>query len=90
MLKKKIFTEKISDFTSKGVYGFEFDLNDSKEYIKKTIEEAYSVSVKKIRTLNVRRKSKLFRTKFGANIGYESAYKKAYVTLKSGNSIEIY
>lgn len=87
-IKKKI-TEKILKMNLGGVYGFEFDLNDTKGYIKKTVESMYKVSVKKIRTINVRRKSKIFRSKFGSNVGYKSAYKKVYVQLKDGDSIKV-
>ena len=54
--------------------------------IKRAVETIYKVHVRKVNTMNCRGKKKRERT---ARYGYTSSFKKACVTLKAGEKIEI-
>ena len=57
----------------------------SKNSIKKSIEKIFKVNVIKINTINLKGKTKLVKNKKT----YKSGYKKAIVTLKKGQSIDL-
>ena len=57
----------------------------SKSSIKKIIEKIFKVNVIKINTINLKKKNKLVRNKKSSKPGY----KKAIVTLKKGQSIDL-
>lgn len=67
-------------------YVFRVDRNANKLEIKRAVEQAFSVRVKKVRTLNVSGKLK----KYGRFSGYRSDWKKAIVTVESGQTIGIF
>ena len=78
-------TEKstsLSDF-NKVVYKVDIDAN--KKTIKKSIEKIFKVNVIKINTINIKGKNKLVRNRKA----FKSGYKKAIVTLKKGQSIDL-
>lgn len=89
LLKKAILTEKVSNLNSKRVYGFIVDKQANKVEIRKEIEKKYNVVVEDVNTLVYRVKRKIMRTKFGANYGTKSSYKKALIKLKEGYYINI-
>jgi len=53
--------------------------------IKKSIEKIFKVNVIKINTINLKGKTKIVKNKKA----YKSGYKKAIVTLKKGQSIDL-
>jgi large subunit ribosomal protein L23 len=57
----------------------------NKTEIKQAVEKIFEVKVKAVRTLNYLGKKR----RVGAKIGRRGAWKKAYVSLKEGNSIDI-
>ncbi|QWF70281.1 50S ribosomal protein L23 [Methylomonas paludis] len=57
----------------------------TKLQIKKSVELMFGVKVESVRVLNVKGKIK----RFGRSIGKRSDWKKAYVKLQSGHSIEL-
>ena len=57
----------------------------NKKSIKKSIEKTFKVNVIKINTINIKGKNKLVRNKKA----FKSGYKKAIVTLKKGQSIDL-
>ena len=57
----------------------------SKHSIKKNIEKIFKVNVTKINTINNKPKSKIVRGK----LGKKSGFKKAVVTLKKGQTIDL-
>ena len=65
-------------------YVFQVGLTSNKSQIKQAVEEFFSVSVDSVRTLVVRGKIK----RFGRYNGKRSNWKKAYVKLSDGHSIE--
>lgn len=88
-IKRPLITEKAMTLQEQGQYVFEVDPKANKIEIKKAIEEMFEVDVKSIRTLNRKGKQKFRMTRRGYMRGKTRSIKKAYVTLKEGQSIEI-
>ena len=78
-------TEKSTSLSEFNKVVFKVNKNSTKDSIKKSIEKIFKVNVVKINTINMKRKSKLVRNKKS----YKSGYKKAIVTLKKGQSIDL-
>jgi len=66
-------------------YFFEVAPASTKTDVKRAVEELFKVKVLRVRTMNVGGK---FR-RFGRGGGYRPDWKKAIVTLKPGDSIEL-
>lgn len=88
ILVRPLVTEKATsdEVHGKNIYVFEVTLDSAKNDIKEAIESYYDVDVEKVRTMIVRGKTK----RFGRHIGKRSNWKKAYVTLASGSTIDIF
>ncbi len=89
IIKKPLITEKAMRFTEKGQYVFSVDPKANKIQIKKAIEEMFEVNVVSIRTARIKGKIKTRLTRRGIMRGKTPLIKKAYVTLKEGQSIDI-
>ncbi len=86
IIKSPIITEKSSDLKKDNLkYVFKVALNTNKVEIKQAIEALFKVKVSKVNTLNVKPKKK----RVGRYQGLTSRYKKAMVTLKEGEKIDI-
>ena len=88
ILVRPLVTEK-STFLQERTndYVFEVNPNANRVEIQKEIERVFpKVKVKSVRTLNVRGKW----TRVGRNIGRRSNWKKAIVSLREGDTIEIF
>lgn len=86
-LVRPIITEKSSaHLGNERTYAFEVGLEANKHEIKQAIETFYGVSVENVRTLVVRGKTK----RAGRFSGKRSNWKKAYVTLTAGQSINLF
>lgn len=90
VLKRPLVTEKVSALNEKGKYGFIVDINANKIEIKNAVEKQYGVTVEKVSTMRVMGKQKARYTKTGMLIGRKPNYKKAIVTLASGEVIDFY
>lgn len=91
ILKKPILSEKLTIAGEKlNTFGFICDPRANKVEIKKTVEKIYSVSVESVRTTNYSGKLKSRNTKAGMIQGRANAFKKAYVTLAEGDTIDFY
>ena len=91
ILIKPIITEKATmDSELNNRYSFLVNTKANKIEIKKAIEAAYGVSVKKVRTINVRPDRKSRYTKTGMQHGKTNATKKAIVQLAEGETIDLY
>ena len=86
VLIRPIVTEKATSDQTVGsnIYVFEVGLASNKPEIKKAVEQFFGVSVDSVRTLIVRGKIK----RFGRFQGRRSNWKKAYVKLSDGHSID--
>jgi len=86
VIKAPYLTEKVSSLMgSENQYAFKVDINATKLQIKHAIEGYYSVDVEKINIIKVKGKTK--RSRF--RITKKSDWKKAYVRLAEGHSIEV-
>lgn len=85
ILESAHITEKAADLAGKNQYVFKVSSGSSKQEIKKAVEEVYRVNVLKVRPIRVKRK----RRRLGKTFGWGKGYKKAIVTLKQGQKIEI-
>ncbi|MDX2047342.1 MAG: 50S ribosomal protein L23 [Chitinophagaceae bacterium] len=91
VLVKPILTEKANSLQEKRrTYAFRVARKCNKLEIKKAVEDFYGVSVDDVRTVVVPAKSKSRMTKAGIINGRKPAYKKAYVTLAEGDTIDLY
>ena len=91
ILIKPIITEKATlDTELRNCFTFLVNTKSNKVEIKKAIETAYGVSVKKVRTINVRPDRKTKYTKTGLQHGKTNASKKAIVQLAEGETIDLY
>jgi len=80
-----IRTEKGSEMLGENKYVFRVANDANKIQIKQAVEEIYNVTVKKVNTINTLGKWKRVRYKEGKT----PDWKKAIVTLKQGDKIEI-
>lgn len=89
---KPIFTEKQTEMTDKfeNRYGFIVVPTANKVDIKNAIEELYNVHVERVNTMRYDGKLKSRYTKSGVVQGRTPAFKKAIVTLKKGDTIDLY
>ena len=82
---KPIITEKSSMASEYNQVTFQVQKTSSKKEIKLAIENIFKVKVKKVNTSIVKGKLKSFR----GSLGKRADYKKAFVTLEDGQTIDI-
>ncbi|MBE6340722.1 MAG: 50S ribosomal protein L23 [Marinilabiliaceae bacterium] len=89
---KPLVTEKMTKITEKisNRFGFVVDKEASKDEIKKAVEELYDVKVVKVNTLVAPATRRQRFTKAGVISGRKPSYKKAFVTLAEGQTIDFY
>lgn len=91
ILIKPLITEKMTNLTAdQGKYGFLVNTNSNKIEIAKAVEKKFNVHVEKVRTLNHSGKTKTQFRKSGRFSGKTASYKKAIITLKKGETIELF
>jgi large subunit ribosomal protein L23 len=91
ILIKPILSEKANALQEKAhTYAFRVAKGANKIEIKKAVEVFYNVSVEDVRTIVVPGKNKSKFTKKGFVKGMKSSYKKAYVTIPAGETIDLY
>ena len=91
VLIKPIISEKSTKSTEKlNRYAFKVQRAANKLEIKKAIEQTYSVQVEDVNTVTTVGKAKVRQTKRGMAQGMKAPYKKAYVTLKKGETIDFF
>ena len=78
-------TEKGTYLSEQNKVVFKVHNGANKNSIKKSIEKIFKVNVIKINTINLKGKTKMVRNRRA----YKSSYKKAIVTLKKGQSIDL-
>ena len=89
---KPIFTEKQTEITDKfeNRYGFIVVPGANKVDIKNEIEQLYNVRVERVNTMQYDGKQKSRYTKSGVVTGKSPSFKKAIVTLKEGDVIDLF
>lgn len=84
---RALITEKGTGLKEKGnKYVFQVDTGANKIEIRQAIEKIFNVHVVNVRTMNVPGKEK----RMGRHAGYRPDWKKAIVTLKDGEAIELF
>ena len=86
VLIRPIITEKTTLLMQENKYTFQVPLTANKVEIRKAVESIFNVKVEKVATIRVLGKTK----RMGRTMGKRSDYKKAIVTLKTGESIELF
>ncbi|MCZ2224030.1 MAG: 50S ribosomal protein L23 [Chitinophagales bacterium] len=91
VLIKPILTEKANTQQEKlHRYAFKVNKKANKLEIKKAVEQFYGVTVTDVNTAVAPGKNKTRYTKEGFIQGKKSSYKKAFVTLADGETIDLY
>lgn len=85
IIKHLMRTEKGSLLLTNNKYIFRVDKSANKIEVKKAVEDIYKVKVDNVHVMNVKGKRKRVRYREGMT----SSWKKAIVTLKPENKIEI-
>lgn len=86
VLVKPLITEKSSFLSPYGQYVFEVSPRTNKVEIAKAIERAYGVKPISVNIIRVRGK----KVRYGKTQGVTKKWKKAIITLKPGDKIEVY
>jgi large subunit ribosomal protein L23 len=86
VIRRPLVTEKNTVLQASGKYAFEVDGKSNKEQVKAAVEKAFKVSVTAVNIMTVRgREKRVGRKKVTA-----TPWKKAVVTLKPGDKIQIF
>ncbi len=84
---RPIMTEKTSAaYQDRQEYTFEVASDANKLAIRAAVQKLFGVTVTGVQTMNVRGKSR----RVGQSIGKRANWKKAIVTLKEGDTIDIF
>ena len=78
-------TEKSTSLSEFNKVVFKVNKSANKKSIKKSIEKIFKVNVVKINTINLKGTTKMVRNKKT----FKPGYKKAIITLKKGQSIDL-
>ena len=87
VLIRPLLTEKITNIREiKNAVAFAVDARATRIDIRRAVEKVFSVNVASVNVMNVRGKKK----RQGRYLGRRSDWRKALVTLKPGEKIELY
>lgn len=87
VIKKPLITEKTTtEKDARNVVVFVVNKDANKIEIKESVEKLFKVEVTAVKTVNVAGKVK----RVGKHIGKRPNWKKAYVSLKTGNNIDFF
>ncbi|MFH1838275.1 MAG: 50S ribosomal protein L23 [Candidatus Kuenenbacteria bacterium] len=86
ILVRPISTEKATNLMPFNQYIFEVAKNSNKNEIKKAIQAVYNVKPIKVNTVKIKGKS----VRHGKTKGRTKDWKKAIITLKQGEKIEVF
>ena len=84
-IRHPIITEKATILSEQNKTVFKVHKKANKSSIKKNIEKLFKVNVIKVNIVNLKSKTKLKQ----GRLSRKSGYKKAIVTLKKGQSIDL-
>ncbi len=86
VLTRPLVTEKNVQLQELGKYAFEIAPKANKHMVKQAVETAFSVEVAKVNIITVHGKQR----RIGRQQVLTPSWKKAVVTLKEGNKIELF
>lgn len=84
-IKKPWITEKAADLSKMGKYIFVVPAGSGSRQVKTSVETLYGVNVTSVNVINIKPKKR----RLGRNMGKIPGYRKAIVTLKKGQSLDI-
>ena len=92
VIRRPIITEKNTWLMEKGQYSFEVSLDANKIQIKEAVEATFGVTVLAVNTMVVKgkKRSRMASRRGGRIEGAEPNWKKAVVTLKAGDHIDLF
>lgn len=92
VLRRPVITEKSTMLREQNKYTFEVHPDSTKIQVREAVEQAFGVSVLAVNTMNVKPKPKVRVLRRGAGRihGSTGAKKKAIVTIKPGERIDIF
>lgn len=86
VIKRPLVTEKSTILQASGKYAFEVDREANKKQIKDAVEKAFKVSVTTVNVITLPASTR----KRGRRLVVIPATKKAIVTLKAGDKIQLF
>jgi len=86
VLRRPLITEKNSALQAQGKYAFEVAREANKQQIKQSVEKAFNVKVTAVNVMTVPGKER----RIGRRQVLTQSWKKAIVTLKPGDTIELF
>lgn len=86
VLRRPVVTEKSTILAEQGKYLFEVADAASKAQVKEAVQKAFNVGVIQVNMMHVRGKMK----RFGRRPKQQRSWKKAVVTLKPGDKIDVF
>jgi large subunit ribosomal protein L23 len=86
IIKRPLVTEKNAMLQATGKYAFEVDGRANKMEIKHAVETGFKVTVTAVNVLNTPGETK----RVGSRIAFNPSWKKAIVTLKAGDKIDLF
>ncbi len=90
VLKKPILSEKSTRLGEQGQYVFEVHPDSNKIEIRKAVEARYHVGVTDVRTVMIHPRVRTRYTRTGYISGKTPRRKKAIVTLRKGQTIDMF
>ncbi len=91
ILIRPLVTEKVNTLTEdKRKYAFIVNVNANKIEIAKAIKVKFSVDVVSVNTIKYKGKTKSQFTRKGRFEGKTASFKKAFITLKEGQTIDLF
>lgn len=84
-IKNPIISEKATMLSALGKYMFLVDRKATAPEIRKALELIYKIDITDINIINIKPKTR----RLGRSIGTKPGYKKAIITLKSGQKLDI-
>ncbi|MBL7816874.1 MAG: 50S ribosomal protein L23 [Saprospiraceae bacterium] len=90
ILIRPVITEKSDKQMAKTVYTFVVNRKANKLEVAKAVEAMFNVSVESVNTAVIPGKMKARSTRSGMVKGMKPAYKKAFVLLQEGETIDIF
>ena len=86
VLRRPLITEKNTTLQAQGKYAFEVARESNKHQIKQAVEKAFNIKVMAVNVMTVPGKER----KVGGRVVLTQSWKKAIVTLKPGDQIELF
>ncbi|MFQ5433058.1 MAG: 50S ribosomal protein L23 [Nitrospinota bacterium] len=87
VIRSPLLTEKATDLRDhRGQICFKVDTRANKKQITEAVEKIFDVKVVGVRTVNTKAKPR----SLGKHSGYKPGYKKAIISLKEGDTIDIF